>query len=253
MRKRWQMQPHEIKTLNAEYAALDAPARLEKALNDARFGRIALVSSFGADAVVLLHLVAQQRRDLPVLFLDTQVLFPETLAYQQQVAEHLGLTDLRIQRPDPAELIAEDPDGDLNKRNPDACCRLRKGRPLAKALEGFESWITGRKRFQTGARAELPVVEWDGQRLKLNPLADWTAQDIAAYIAAHDLPRHPLIDRGYRSIGCVPCTSPTKAGEDPRAGRWRGSEKEECGIHFVDGRIVRGPVTQPATTEEEAA
>lgn len=241
--------PHsDLTALAAEYAALDAPQRLTRALRDPALGRLAVVSSFGADSVVLLHLAAQADRDLPVIFLDTQMLFAETLAYQHQVAQGLGLRDLRVIRPNPGDLALDDPDGDLHRSNADACCAIRKTRPLEQALEGFDAWATGRKRFQSGSRAALPVIEAEAgtRRIKLNPLADWSATDLAAYMDRHDLPRHPLVARGFRSIGCAPCTSPTKAGEDPRAGRWRGQDKVECGIHFENGRIVR-------SRQEEAA
>ena len=139
-------------------------------------------------------------------------------------------------------IAAQDPDGTLHQYDTDACCALRKTRPLQRALSGFDGWITGRKRYQSGARAALPKFETDAAgRLKLNPLADWGPEEIRAYVKAHDLPPHPLAAKGYPSIGCAPCTSPVKPGEDPRAGRWRDSNKTECGIHFVNGKAVRGP------------
>ncbi len=218
---------------NAMLGALPAPEQLAVALTSAAFGRLALVSSFGAESVVLLHMVARIDAATPVLFLDTELLFPETLRYQRQVAAALGLRDLRIIRPDREALFARDTEGLLHRADPDACCALRKAEPLARALAGFSGWITGRKRFQGGRRANLQPVEADGPRLKLNPLADWRPDDIQAYMARHDLPRHPLVARGYPSIGCAPCTSRAVPGEDPRAGRWRGLEKTECGIHFA--------------------
>ena len=216
--------------------------RLSHAIRVAHAGRIALVSSFGADSVVLLHMVAQIDPATPVLFLETGMLFPETLAYQRDVAAHLGLKDLRIVRPDDRDLKRADPDGTLHEADPDLCCDLRKTRPLDRALEPFDAWITGRKRFQSETRRQLAFAETDAEgRTKLNPLADWTAQDLAAHMVAHGLPGHPLVAQGYRSIGCAPCTSKVEAGEDPRAGRWRGHDKSECGIHFVNGRAVRMP------------
>jgi phosphoadenosine phosphosulfate reductase len=196
-------------------------------------GRIALVSSFGADAAVLLHLVASVDRRTPVILIDTRKLFPETLAYRDRLVARLGLSDVRAVAPSPAALAAEDPDGTLWRRDPDRCCTLRKVAPLAAALDGFDAWISGRKRFQSDARAALPLFERDaGGRIKVNPLAAWSPADIAAYFTAHDLPEHPLVAFGYASIGCVPCTEPLAAGEgDARAGRWRGRAKTECGIH----------------------
>lgn len=225
---------------NRRYRDRPAPEVLRGALDDV--DRVALVSSFGAESVVLLHMLAAADRTRPVLFIDTEMLFTETLVYQQEVTERLGLRNLRIIRSD--AIAAGDPDGTLHKRDPDACCALRKTRPLDRALEGFDAWITGRKRFQSGTRAVLDLFEADGAtgRIKINPLAHWTSGDVQTYMSAHGLPRHPLVARGYPSIGCAPCSSPVAKGEDPRAGRWRNRDKDECGIHFVDGRLVRSGV-----------
>ncbi len=195
-------------------------------------GRTALVTSFGTESAVLLHLVAGIDRTTPVIFLETGKLFPETLAYRDLLVERLGLTDVRNVVPDVATLLAADPAGDLWRRDPDRCCRLRKVEPLARALQGFSAWINGRKRFQSAWRSRLPLVEREDGRIKLSPLANWTADEIGRYFAVHRLPRHPLEAEGYRSIGCAPCTTPTTPDEDARAGRWRDSEKTECGIHF---------------------
>ncbi len=194
-------------------------------------GRVALVSSFGAEAAVLLHLVAEADPAMPVLFLDTGHLFPETLAHRDRLVRRLGLRDVRSLRPDPAELAAEDPENWLWASDPNACCALRKVRVLRRALSGFDLWISGRKRYQASTRAALPLFERDDGRVKVNPLAAWGAAEINAYREAHDLPAHPLVAQGYPSIGCLPCTSRVRPGEDPRAGRWRGRGKVECGIH----------------------
>ena len=230
-----------IASLNHRYQHHAAIRVLRDALSDPELGRVAMVSSFGADSVALLHMISLINRDTPVLFIDTQMLFPETLAYQSEVAAKLGLTDIRIIRAAPAAMAAQDPDGVLHKTDTDACCDLRKTVPLNKALSGYDSWITGRKRFQGASRADLEFFEADpaGDRIKINPLAHWTSQDVIDYIINNDLPRHPLVAQGYPSIGCQPCTSPVAAGEDPRAGRWRGQEKTECGIHFVNGKMQR--------------
>jgi phosphoadenosine phosphosulfate reductase len=233
--------------LNRRYRHHAAVSVLEHALRDPDVGEIALVSSFGAESVVLLHMVSVMRPSLPVLFIDTEMLFPETLDYQRRVAERLGLTDVRVIRAARAELALEDPEGTLHRDDPDACCALRKTRPLERALEGFDGWITGRKRFQGGARAALEFFEAEGDvRLKVNPLAHWGREDVQDYIVNNRLPRHPLVAKGYRSIGCMPCTTPVAADEDERAGRWRGRAKTECGIHFLNGRTVRGPVPEAA-------
>ncbi|MEL7464282.1 MAG: phosphoadenylyl-sulfate reductase [Pseudomonadota bacterium] len=226
--------------LGAQYARLGAEDMLREALLGDLKGRVALVSSFGAESVALLHLVASVDRGTPVVFLDTEMLFPETLDYQARIAQALGLTDMRIVRPSPDDL-AGDADGTLHQRDTGACCHLRKVAPLERALTGFDGWITGRKRYQGGQRIALSKFETDeAGRLKLNPLADWGPADVRAYIRRHDLPPHPLTAQDYPSIGCAPCTSPVAPGEDPRAGRWRGEAKTECGIHVADGKIIRG-------------
>lgn len=226
--------------LNRRFAGRETEA-LAHALSGAA-GPFALVSSFGAESAVLLHMAARIDRRVPVLFLDTLLLFPETLDYQLELAGKLGLSDVRRLQPDRVDLFLHDPETALHAADPDACCALRKTRPLERALVGFAGWITGRKRFQSGSRAALPL--WEDEpgtgRLKLNPLADWGPAEIAAYIDRHRLPRHPLVAKGFPSLGCTPCTTAVAAGEAPRSGRWRGRGKEECGIHIAGGRVVRG-------------
>ncbi|GGE30655.1 phosphoadenosine phosphosulfate reductase [Agaricicola taiwanensis] len=194
-------------------------------------GRITLVSSFGTEAAVLLDLVAEVDPATPVLFLDTGMLFSETLDYRDILIERLGLTDVRTLAPEEEAVRAEDPDSFLWQSAPDACCALRKVAPLARALEGFAAWINGRKRYQAVTRRRLPVVEADGTRIKFSPLASWGRAEIEAWFERRALPNHPLAAQGFPSIGCMPCTSRVKPGEDIRAGRWRGQGKIECGIH----------------------
>ncbi|MBY5976879.1 phosphoadenylyl-sulfate reductase [Phaeobacter italicus] len=227
----------KVAELNARYKHHSATAVMEAALNDA--GNIALVSSFGAESVVLLHMAALADKMTPVLFVDTELLFTETLVYQQEVSERLGLRNVQVIKAD--DIAEKDPYGALRFSDTDACCALRKTVPLQKALAGFDGWITGRKRFQSGTRAALDFFEVeDGTgRIKVNPLAHWAPDDVRAYMTENRLPRHPLVAKGYPSIGCAPCTSPVAEGEDPRAGRWRNQNKEECGIHVVDGTFVR--------------
>ncbi|UWR20987.1 phosphoadenylyl-sulfate reductase [Sulfitobacter sp. S190] len=203
---------------------------------------LALVSSFGAESVVLLHLASRVKADVPVIFIDTMLLFPETLNYQREVARTLGLRRVQVLRADTA---TTDPDDTLHQRDPDACCDLRKTQVLNTALADFDGWITGRKRYQSGRRADLPAFEVEAEtgRIKVNPLAHWTPEDVQTYMVENNLPRHPLVARGYPSIGCAPCTTPVAAGEDPRSGRWRGQQKDECGIHFVNGKMVRTGAT----------
>ncbi|MBK6468629.1 MAG: phosphoadenylyl-sulfate reductase [Rhodobacter sp.] len=229
-----------VAALNARYRHHSATAVLEHALKDADLGRVALVSSFGAESVVLLHLVSVMAPETPVLFIDTRMLFAETLDYQRQLAESLHLCDVRTIRATQPKVAFEDPDNTLHQFNTDACCAVRKIEPLERALAGFDGWITGRKRFQNADRGALDFFEnEDDFRIKVNPLAHWGREDIADYIVNNRLPRHPLVAKGYPSIGCTPCTSPVAPGEDPRAGRWRGQAKTECGIHFIDGKAVR--------------
>ncbi|HEX2801449.1 MAG TPA: phosphoadenylyl-sulfate reductase [Phenylobacterium sp.] len=200
----------------------------------AEFGdRLALVSSFGAESAVLLHMISQVKPDMPVLFLDTGMLFGQTLDYRRQLAARLGLTDVRDLRPSYQDLATVDPDAKLWQTDTDACCHVRKVIPLDKALGGFGAWITGRKRFQGGSRLSLAVVEQAGDQIKFNPLANWSKADLDAYVAEHDLPAHPLVAQGFPSIGCWPCTKPVEEGQDSRAGRWAGSDKTECGIHLA--------------------
>lgn len=212
--------------------ALPARELIATAARDLFPGRIALVSSFGADSVALLHLVASVAPDLPVLFLDTGKHFAETLAYRREIAARLGLTNVIDLVPSAEALAADDPDGTLHTRDADACCMMRKVRPLYAALEGYDAWFTGRRRDQTFARNAMGVFEADGRRTKINPLAGWSQEDVDLYIWRHELPRHPLVAEGFASIGCEPCTSRPVSGADARSGRWQGLSKTECGIHL---------------------
>ena len=229
-----------VAALNQRYRHHGATAVMERALSDPQVGRIALVSSFGAESVVLLHLVSIMDRNLPVLFIDTEMLFAETLAYQLELSERLRLTNVQTVRPRREDIFLRDNESVLHLHDPDACCTLRKVEPLQRALAGFDAWITGRKRYQGATRADLDFFEAEGDiRLKINPLVHWSTADMQEYIAENRLPRHPLVAKGYPSIGCAPCTTRVNDGEDPRAGRWRDLPKEECGIHFIDGKVVR--------------
>lgn len=221
----------EAAALNARYGMLDAHAAVELAARELWPGRVALVSSFGAESAVLLHIVSRIDPSLPVVFLDTGRLFAETLEYRTRLAERFGLTDVRTVAPDPDRLASDDPHRALWMTNPDLCCHIRKTEPLNRALQGFDAWFTGRKRFQNALRARLGLFEADGERIKVNPLIGWSPVDLRDYAARHDLPEHPLVAKGYPSIGCVPCTTRVAADEDQRSGRWRGLEKTECGIH----------------------
>jgi phosphoadenosine phosphosulfate reductase len=227
-------------------AALPAAAELDHALRHAAPAdviaaalrtvgreRLALVSSFGTESAALLKVMADVDPAIPVIFLDTGWLFEETLAYRDTLIAKLGLRDVRSIKPLEEALRREDPDRELWFSDPDACCRIRKVEPLKRALAPFSAWINGRKRFQGGLRAAIPVVEEDGIRLKFNPFANVSREEIEAIYAQAKLPPHPLVASGYLSVGCMPCTSRTSPDEDARAGRWRGRPKTECGIHTV--------------------
>jgi phosphoadenosine phosphosulfate reductase len=231
-----------------ERTARDVPSAeaLDRALRDATpaeviatalqtVGReqLALVSSFGTESAALLKVMADVDPAIPVVFLDTGWLFEETLAYRDTLIAKLGLRDVRSIKPLEETLSREDPDRELWFSDPDACCRIRKVEPLARALKPFSAWINGRKRFQGGLRAAIPVVEQDGARLKFNPFATVSREQITAIYTSANLPPHPLAASGYLSVGCMPCTSRTSPDEDVRAGRWRGRAKTECGIHTV--------------------
>lgn len=220
--------------LNLRFADSGTRAMLEAMLRENDGKRIALVSSFGSNSVVLLHLVAGIDPDLPVLFIDTGKLFADTHRYREELTESLGLTDVRLVSPPAAAVKRRDLHGALWMTDRDACCDLRKVQPFSQALAGFDIWISGRKRYQGGERTQMPLFEPDGERLKINPLAAWTTGDIEIYRTAFALPQHPLVAADYLSIGCEPCTSPVIRGENERAGRWRGTAKAECGIHVAD-------------------
>ncbi|HWX04972.1 MAG TPA: phosphoadenylyl-sulfate reductase [Bradyrhizobium sp.] len=211
-----------------------APAEvIATALQTVGRERLALVSSFGTESAALLKVMTDVDPAIPVIFLDTGWLFEETLAYRDTLIKTLGLRDVRSIKPLEETLSREDPDRELWFSDPDACCRIRKVEPLARALKPFSAWINGRKRFQGGLRASIPVVEQDGERLKFNPFANVSREQIEAIYADAKLPPHPLAGKGYLSVGCMPCTSRTSPDEDARAGRWRGRPKTECGIHTV--------------------
>ena len=236
--------------LNARFAGTPTRDVLAAVLSEGLAGRIAAVSSFGAESAVLLHLIASVDRSVPVLFLETGKHFPETLAYRDELARRLGLTNLINLTPDPVLLAAKDENGLRWSYDPDGCCDIRKVQPLARALAGFDASFTGRKGFQSATRAGLPWFEIDASdpagRLKVNPLADWSSQQIAEYFAATGLPQHPLVAQGYPSIGCSPCTSKVAPGEDARSGRWVGWEKTECGIHGEVAPVELPPGFDPA-------
>ena len=191
-------------------------------------GRTVLTTSFGAGGVVLAHLVSRLDRRVPVIFLDTGLHFRETYAFRDELVTRFGLNVV--------ELTPRSDPGPLYESDPDRCCAIRKVEPLRRALGGFDAWISAVRRDQSDTRSAVDVLEYheedDGRPIvKVFPLAYWSREDVRRYIRDYDLPHHPLLDQGYTSIGCWPCTCPTRPGEPERAGRWSGRGKTECGLH----------------------
>ena len=220
--------------LGARFDGVDTLEMLKALLAENILGETAVVSSFGTESAVLLHLVAQADPTTPVIFVDTLKMFPETLAYRDELLARFGFTNYRTVEPNLLVLAQKDGKGLRWSYDPDGCCNIRKVEPLRRAKHGLDSWISGRKAFQSVTRQNIARFEVEDDRLKVNPLGDWVRADLEAYFEAHDLPHHPLEAEGYLSIGCQPCTSKVQPGEDPRAGRWRGWEKVECGIHVPE-------------------
>lgn len=227
----------DLPALNAHYEQLSAQDVLRHAIENEFAGRITTVSSFGAESAILLHMISEIDPTVPVIMLNTGKLFGETLRFRDRLQDRLKLTDIRTAYPHPEDLQNTDARGALWQKDTDKCCHIRKVLPQARAVEGFDALITGRKRFQTSMRANMDMVERDGDgRYKVNPLANWDLDQLKTYIETHNLPRHPLVKDGFLSIGCMPCTTKVEAGGDYRSGRWADSEKDECGIHSsVDG------------------
>ena len=224
-----------VQELNKRYEGVDGQKVLRALIEDEFRGRIAVLSSFGAESVVLLDVVAEIDPSVPVIFLDTGKLFAETITYRDDVIEHLGLSDVRIVTPDPVQIEARDPEGILWYWDPDSCCALRKVEPLPSAIVEFDAVISGRKRYHGAMRSELALFEAVDGHVKTDPIASWTKEQVMARFESRRLPRHPLVAKGYPSIGCEPCTSQVAEGGDVRAGRWAGTMKTECGIHLQNG------------------
>ena len=220
-----------VSELNARYRESDAMSILTDAITNTWKGKIAVLSSFGAETAVGLHMISRIASSTPVLFLDTGRHFAQTEQYQRQLSEQLGLSNVRLIQPDAIEAAREDADSKLWKTDPDACCALRKVRPLNNVLGEYDALITGRKQMHGGTRVSLPVVETINARIRVNPLAAWSQAEIENYFDHYDLPRHPLSEMGYSSIGCWTCTRPATDATSVRSGRWVGQEKTECGIH----------------------
>jgi len=221
-----------LQELMQRYGKLEGQALLEVMLKEEFPAKIAISSSFGAEAAVLLKLVSEVDKTTPVLFIDTGHLFEETIQYKSTIEEHLGLSNIITVQPEQIHLDNADRDATLYQRDTDYCCHIRKVLPFEKALGPYDAWVSGRKRFQNSERAKLQGIELDHDgRFKINPLYNWDYETVVSQFKMMNLPKHPLVDKGYPSIGCGPCTRAVKDGEDQRAGRWSGQGKTECGIH----------------------
>ncbi len=199
--------------------------------------KLLFTSSFGAGSAVLLHLWSRVAKDLPVVFLDTGFLFPETHAYKNEIAKRLGLNVKVIAPAQAREDFLADYGADIMKTSPDFCCGQNKVAPLAPVLKNADAWVSGLRRDQSATRKNTPILlptardEGEGDYLKIHPLASMTAAEVAEYMQKFELPEHPLRAKRFLSIGCAPCTRAVAEGEDERAGRWAGSTKTECGLH----------------------
>ena len=220
----------DFETFNKNYSSFDTEKLLKVSIKNIFYKRIALTSSFGAESAVILHLVSKIDNNIPIIFLNTQKLFPETLKYLKDLKKKLNLKNIKIFKPDKSYIEKYDKNNDLYKTNPDLCCNIRKVIPLKLSMKNYDAWINGRKRFHGSERSNLKKIEMVNGIIKINPLADWPFQKIKNYMINNDLPAHPLVSYGYKSIGCEPCTSKTK--DSIRGGRWVDSLKTECGIHI---------------------
>lgn len=220
--------PREELTRLADALEGAPPERILAAVA-ARFPRVGFATGFGAEGCVLVDVAAREGVPLDVFTLDTGFLFPETYALWKRLEARYGIVIRGVRAAGEAPAAGDRP----WETDPDRCCELRKVLPLRAELARLDAWVTAIRRDQTPDRANARVVEWDEKfgLVKVNPLAAWTARDVWAHVRAHDVPTNPLHEQGYTSIGCAPCTTPVLAGEDPRAGRWRGRQKTECGLH----------------------
>ncbi len=223
----------ELKKVSESLEGKEPQAALKWAVENFDTPDIALACSFGAEDVVLVDMLVKIRPDARIFYLDTDLLFKESHDVRARLAEKYGIKPERHGAKTTLDDMAKEFGPELWKREPDKCCDIRKMVPLAHALSGLRAWITGIRRDQAPTRANAPVVSWDSKfkLVKINPLVRWTSNDVWEYIRKNDVPYNVLHDRDYPSIGCEPCTKPVKPGEDPRAGRWAGFQKTECGLH----------------------
>ena len=220
-----------VERLNTSFEGASAYFLLEHALTFEFPNNIALVSSFGTEAAILLHMVSRIKPETDVVFIDTLKLFTLTHKYRDHLIESFGLKNVKTFKPNPEQIRKHDPDGNLWESDTDKCCQIRKVETNEAALKPYESWITGRKRYHGGSRLHMKKFEWIDGVIKINPLANWKMRDIQHYFDANNIPRHPLYERGFLSVGCHHCSMPSTDPNDPRSGRWQGKDKTECGIH----------------------
>jgi phosphoadenosine phosphosulfate reductase len=197
---------------------------------------LALATGFGPEGIVLMHILSQVAPEITVFYLDTDLFFPETYKLRDQLQERLGMKFERVSTDLSLEAQAAQEGPELWTREPDRCCRLRKVEPLRAYLKTKKAWITAIRRDQTSQRATSQAIEWDKTNglVKVNPLVNWSKDQVWTYIYLYELPFNELHKQGYPSIGCAPCTRPVAEGADPRSGRWVGHKKVECGIHVQD-------------------
>jgi len=223
----------DLHQLNQEFETQSPQEIIAWAVSEFR-GKLGMTSSFGPESGVLLHMVSRIDAEVPVLFLETGYHFPETIEYKNRLVELTGMKQVRELRADTAKkakVVAEH-DGVPYEKNPDLCCHINKVEPLDEALTGLSAWMSGIRRHQSDARKSVRIVEqYDNGLFKISPLCNFTSRDAWWYLKEHNIPLHPLYEKGYLSIGCWPCTRPVQAGDDERAGRWAGKAKTECGIH----------------------
>ena len=230
--------PRIVAGLNATFRHHSAMSVMESTLGSSR--KIVTVPSSGAESVVILHMLAVIDRSAPVLFVDTEMHFADTLAYQMDVAERLGLSNVRLIRAARDAILARDPDRNLHRRDPGACCRLRKSGPLSAALANLEGWISGRRGYQPREKAGSRLFEREhgADRLRINPLAHWTSREVREYIARNHLPSHPLIAHGYSLIDCSPCSViASGSGKSPSVHR-QNRENANCGSHSAGNGLT---------------
>jgi phosphoadenosine phosphosulfate reductase len=231
----------EVEKLSLEFE-IKTPQEIIQWAVDMFWPEIAMSSSFQTQSMPLLHMTTRIKRGLPVFFLDTGYHFWESLIFREQIASGWQLNVIDLYRDTRWDMFARQRVRSLPKDDPNLCCYIHKVMPMQKALKDIKAWITGIRRDQTSIRAQARILELqDDGLLKINPLLNWTKADIKRYMEENSLPSHPLLEKGYRSIGCTPCTIAIGLNEDERAGRWSGQAKTECGLHtemFTQKEIV---------------